>query len=475
VLSLLTVSASTSPVRTGDVLAGKYRVERVLGVGGMGVVVCAMHLQLEQRMALKFLLADAATEPLTRERFAREARAAVRLKSEHVARTVDVGTLDSGSPYIVMEYLEGTDLADILRRDGPLPVTVVADYVIQALDAVAEAHSIGIVHRDLKPSNLFLTRRADGSAWVKVLDFGISKESPATGDAALTGTHTVIGSPTYMSPEHMRASKMADARSDIWSLGVILYELISGRAPFSATAFSTLVINVVMDAAPPLVAPEPLPDGFEAVVHRCLEKDPTRRFQSAAELAAALAPFAPASGLPIVERIRKLTTDRMQAVQTGDQEAPAPSDPAFATIVNEPVFELAPTMTSPLSIDKPTVLDAPRRPGRRPLRMVGLVAGLIGAVALTIAIIGPADPARDRPPVDEPVSTAAAPPAQTAVEETPEPAPRASRAAPLPALPPADRRVEALDDRKPAPRRPKRPPRSRVTPSVEEDPFATPE
>ena len=173
------------PVQAGDILAGKYRVERVLGAGGMGVVVAAMHLQLDRRVALKFMLPDALGDGAALERFQREARAAARLKSEHVARILDVGLLDTGSPYMVMEYLEGSDLAAILRDDGPLEVRLLADYITQALDALAEAHAVGIVHRDLKPSNFFVTRRADGSAWVKVLDFGISKASPAMGDVSL--------------------------------------------------------------------------------------------------------------------------------------------------------------------------------------------------------------------------------------------------------------------------------------------------
>ena len=218
----LGVPVSLPRVEQGDVLAGKYRVDRVLGVGGMGVVVAATHLQLEERVALKFMLPEAYGDPDLAARFTREARAAVKLKSEHVARVLDVGTLDTGAPYIVMEYLDGTDLADELHKKGPLPVHEAAEYVLQACDALAEAHALGIVHRDLKPANLFLTRRGDGSPLVKLLDFGISKTS-AFNDAgvAMTKTAAMMGSALYMSPEQMTSPKDVDARADVWALGTI--------------------------------------------------------------------------------------------------------------------------------------------------------------------------------------------------------------------------------------------------------------
>ncbi|HVY49507.1 MAG TPA: serine/threonine-protein kinase, partial [Minicystis sp.] len=190
----------------GEVLAGKYRVERVLGVGGMGAVVAAMHLQLGERVALKFLLPSMATDE-TIERFAREARAAARIKSEHIARVTDVGTLETGAPYMVMEFLEGSDLSAVLKEQGPPPVRDAVEYVIQAADAVAEAHAIGIVHRDLKPANLFLARRPGAPARVKVLDFGISKvvapdeQQGPLEQRTVTRTRAWLGSPLYMAPE----------------------------------------------------------------------------------------------------------------------------------------------------------------------------------------------------------------------------------------------------------------------------------
>src|SRR4051812_19143532 len=270
----------------GAVLAGRYRVERVLGQGGMGVVVKAMHLQLHQPVAMKFLLPEVLGNQQVVQRFLREAQAAVRLKSEHVARVIDVGSLESGAPYMVLEYLEGSDLSNFPRSQ--LTVGGVVDLVLQACEALAEAHSLGIVHRDIKPANFFITRGSDGTPMLKVLDFGISK-SPVAG-SNLTATQSVMGTPAYMSPEQMRSSRDVDHRTDIWALGVVLYELLQGMPPYGGDTFSSMVIKVVNDPLPRLTVA--LPGDLDAIVYRCLEKDPARRFQNIAELAHALAPYA---------------------------------------------------------------------------------------------------------------------------------------------------------------------------------------
>jgi serine/threonine-protein kinase len=273
-------------VQIGSVLAGRYRVERVLGQGGMGIVVQAMHLQLHQPVAMKFLLPEVLGNQQVVQRFLREAQAAVRLKSEHVARVIDVGSLESGAPYMVLEYLEGSDLSNIPR--SLFSVGQIIDLVLQACEALAEAHSLGIVHRDIKPANFFITRGADGVPLLKVLDFGISK-TPVTG-SNLTATQAVMGTPAYMSPEQMRSSRDVDHRSDIWALGVVLYELLQGAPPFGGDTFSSMVIKVVTDPLPQMTVQ--LPGDLAAIVYRCLEKDPARRFQNVAELAHALAPYA---------------------------------------------------------------------------------------------------------------------------------------------------------------------------------------
>jgi eukaryotic-like serine/threonine-protein kinase len=212
-------SNSAAGVREGDILAGKYRVERVLGIGGMGVVVAAHHLQLDEKVALKFLLPEALGNSEAVARFAREARAAVKIKSEHVARVIDVGTLPNGAPYMVMEYLDGGDLAAWLQERGPLPIEQAVEFVLQACVAVADAHALGIIHRDLKPANLFCVRRSDGQLSIKVLDFGISKMTPfgGSGPSAMTHTSALMGSPLYMSPEQMRSAKDTNPRTDIWA------------------------------------------------------------------------------------------------------------------------------------------------------------------------------------------------------------------------------------------------------------------
>ncbi len=280
------------PFAPGTVLAGKYRVDRLLGEGGMGWVVEATHLQLEQRVALKFMHAAYAATSEAVPRFLREARAAARIQSEHVARVTDFGTLDNGSPFLVMEYLEGRDLDSLLRSRGPLPIDVVVDYAMQACEGLAEAHAAGIVHRDLKPANLFLARRSDGSVRVKLLDFGISKFAVAGGDkdVAMTSTQALMGSPLYMAPEQMRASKNVDGRADIWSMGVIVYEMLAGSPPFDGETLPVVCARIMTEPSPELRTLRPeVPVALERVVTRCLEKDRDKRFADVAAFARALA------------------------------------------------------------------------------------------------------------------------------------------------------------------------------------------
>ncbi len=280
-------------VSVGDVLAGKYRVERVLGMGGMGVVVAATHLDLREVRAIKLMRPELASDQAV-ERFLREARAVVRLRSEHVAEVYDVGRLESGAPYIVMEMLEGQDLSALLKERGRVPVEEAVLYIAQACHALTEAHEAGIVHRDLKPGNLFLTRRADGSPCIKVLDFGISKHLSHHGDEEMTGAREIMGSPLYMAPEQMRAARQVDARADVWALGAILYKLLTGRAPFqAATVPEIFAATLGKQVRPPSFIRPELPKGLDAVILRCLDKIAMRRYASAADLFAALRPFGP--------------------------------------------------------------------------------------------------------------------------------------------------------------------------------------
>lgn len=283
------------PIAEGTVVAGKYRVERVLGRGGMGVVFSAWHLELDQRIALKFLSEELAENLDATERFRREARAVAQIKSEHVVRVLDVGILGEKIPYLVMEYLEGQDLEEEVTQRGRLPIAEVIDYTLQAIEAVAEAHAAGIVHRDLKPGNLFLLSRRDGTRMIKVLDFGISKAlagGSSSEQLALTATASLIGSPLYMSPEQMQSPRRVDQRTDIWSLGAIVYRALSGQPPYPAETIAQLCTMVLSSQPTPLSELRPeVPPGLQEAVAGCLERDLEKRIQNVSQLATALAPF----------------------------------------------------------------------------------------------------------------------------------------------------------------------------------------
>jgi eukaryotic-like serine/threonine-protein kinase len=286
-----------APVRVGELVAEKYLIEQTLGVGGMGVVVAARDQLLDRRVAIKFLLPKLAGSDTAVQRFTREARAATRVTSEHVVRLLEIEKLPSGTPFFVMEYLEGSDLRALLRERGALSPSLAVDYVLQALQAVAEGHVKGIVHRDIKPGNLFLTSRADGTPLIKVLDFGIAKtiDSDSVESTSLTSSDDVrLGSPAYMPPEQLQNPRDVDKRSDIWSLGATLYELLCGRPPFEGPGYLELASRILSQPPIPLseqTLPSTLPNGLETIVRKCLEKDRNARYANAAELAMALAPF----------------------------------------------------------------------------------------------------------------------------------------------------------------------------------------
>jgi serine/threonine-protein kinase len=285
---------SVAGVQPGDVIAGKYRIEGIIGRGGMSVVYQATHLQLGQQVALKVLSAEALHLPEYILRLKREACAVSRIRSEHVTRVHDIGELEAeggipGVPYLVMEYLSGLDLAAVLSRRGALPVGLAVECIMQACEALAEAHALGIVHRDLKPANLFLTEGVDGSPCVKVLDFGISRMSTCHGLPSLTDPGTVLGTPSYMAPEQMEAADSIDARSDIWGLGIILYELLAGKPPYGGDSLPQIFIHIMRSRPPkPSLVRTDVPPAVDAIVARCLAIEPSDRFQSVADLARAL-------------------------------------------------------------------------------------------------------------------------------------------------------------------------------------------
>jgi eukaryotic-like serine/threonine-protein kinase len=461
-------------VRPGQVIAGKYRVERVIGAGGMGVVVAATHLQLEERVAIKLLLPEAARSSTLSERFVREARAAVKVKSEHVARVTDVGTLESGTPYMVMEYLSGSDLADALRAGGPMSPQAAVEYVLQACEALAEAHAAGIIHRDLKPANLFLTRRADASPCVKVLDFGISKVATGGSDPRITDTKAVMGSPLYMSPEQLKSSRDVDARTDIWSLGVILFELLSGAPPFDGATMPQLCVAIMQGIPRPLASfRSDVPPALEAVILRCLEKLPEQRFRHVGELAEALAPFATGRA--------RLSIDRISGISRSS--GPPRPELASGSGATSPTVVATALNTSPTWSG--TVV-----PRKRPVGLAvaaGAGVSLIAAIAVFALLTSRSarsrgdgaaiEPAASASAAPSPADAAAQPPvtpASLSPAVTPggaeAPAPMAERtAAPSPAeIPPA----ASASGKPAAPRRPSASPRPAASP--QQAPVARP-
>jgi serine/threonine-protein kinase len=370
----------------GDVITGRYRVERVLGVGGMGVVLAARHLQLGQRVAIKFIREDAASDGQVVSRFLREAHAAVALSSEHATRVFDAGLLDSGAPYMVMEYLDGVDLDKVLGRDGPMPVAQAVDFVLQACEAVAEAHARGIVHRDLKPSNLFLTRRIDGSALIKVLDFGVSKLTTAAGEVTgnLTSTGAIIGSPHYMSPEQMTSTKDVDGQTDVWALGVILYQLLTGGVPFPGHTVAEIAIKAATQDPPPLRPLRPdVPPLLEAAILKCLRRERSMRCASVAELSRSIVDFGPSSGRVLAERVSVLAAmpPPEPPLFTETLAAPAMTPPAMGTSAS--LGNSAPTGT--MSPFGGTNAGLSRRKGRLGITVIAVLVVAVGAGSLAIA------------------------------------------------------------------------------------------
>jgi serine/threonine-protein kinase len=284
--------------QTGDVIAGKYALGNVIGEGGMGVVYEATHTRLHQRLAIKVLRPDVPDFKLVLERFEREARATAQLRTIHAARVIDVDTMPDGLPYLVMEFLEGADLDAELRKTGPMAVEEAVDIVLQVAEAMAEAHALGIVHRDLKPSNMFVCR-IGGRRIVKVLDFGISKIG-GDGDSRITGSNAYFGTPCYTAPEQLLSAAAADVRSDVWSLGIVLFELLTGRTPFVGSATEVIARTMAEPIPWPLELRPDLPEALARVMMRALRRDPGQRFQSMQELAETVAPFGPAQSTATV-------------------------------------------------------------------------------------------------------------------------------------------------------------------------------
>jgi serine/threonine-protein kinase len=366
---------SESLLAPGDVVAGKYRIQSVLGQGGMGVVYAAYHELLAQPVALKILRRSAVESSDAIMRFVREARAAASIKNEHVVRVMDVGVAESlGVPYMVMDLLDGTDVERMLASRGRLPIAVAVGYVLQALEAIAAAHVEGIVHRDLKPANLFVAQTEDGAEVLKVLDFGISKKIGDLGtsaQAAATSTKQILGTPMYMSPEQLRSSRSVDARTDIWALGVLLFQMIADQTPFDGETIGDLFASIFEGPAPRLRSRRSeVPPALDDIVARCLERKPEDRFSDVAELAAALAPFGGPGAAASLERVRRSFVRARDPRRTTAANATAPaSSPVIGTTGPAPTRTAAGWATSSGRVESRT-------------RIVGL-ALLAGAVATT--------------------------------------------------------------------------------------------
>jgi serine/threonine protein kinase len=444
-------------------VAGKFKVERVLGEGGMGVVLFARHVELGHPVAIKCLKREFAEHVEARGRFEREARAAAALVSDHVAHVTDVGRMPDGTPFMVMEYLEGEDLAERVEREGPLPLAFAIDCMLQACEGLAEAHEKGIVHRDVKPSNLFLARKPGGKLSLKVLDFGIAKAT-GHGGTELTRTSAIVGSPLYMSPEQLRESKDVDARTDVWSLGVTLFYVLTKRFPFEAEAVGEVYGKILYTEAQSLraFAPE-VPEELEALVRDCLQKEPSSRISSVAALAERLsaAQGAPAS---IVSSERRVATASGAYAQV--------SEPAARAITGGSTLAMgAPSAESPrersggttLGMEAPFPADATTfdpslasSASVAPKRRVGAVLGGLAAAGLVVGALA----LRGTAPGDSqgarvPASSAAVAPALVR-EVVPAPAVEDAKGAPTAAASPS---VNASPSEPTPSRAPKRPSR----------------
>lgn len=467
-------------VQIGDVLVGKYQVEAILGQGGMGVVVSAMHLQLQERVALKFLRPGAGRTDEFNARFLREAQVTAKLRNEHIVKVSDVGVLESNAPYMVMEYVSGVDLRRIMRTDGLMPIPRAVDYIIQACEGLAEAHAIGIVHRDLKPSNLFVTHRRDGTDLVKVLDFGISKANLILAEELedLTAAGALLGSPKYMSPEQLTNTAQVDERSDVWSLAVVLYEMLVGSPPFVADTHAATCVRVLGQEPPASITErrEDVPRELEDAIFRALERDMSLRTANVADFAeqivTATRDLLPASIGVSVDRIRGTIDSRSKGT--------ASSPPT------RPFNPLSQTMSHSYgSVSHRSASGAVMSTRQEPPRKTGLwiAGGVVLATLLVLVFVfvfrqpdKPPEPAGVAPPASTPpvaASTVSAPPTTTATAtevaappptgapaSTPEPTttrtrqperwqppPPKSTAPPATAPPTATKKIDPLEER----------------------------
>ena len=357
--------AERGVLQVGDIVGGKYRVERVVGRRGSGVIVEARHLELGQMVTIRHPPREVRARPRTVARFLRDSRSACQIQSEHAARILDVGRLDSGVPYLVMEGLDGWDLQEVLRVRGPLPVEDAVDYIVQASEAIAEAHGLGLMHGSICLSNLILTRRIDGSALVKVLDFGVPDVLQAVPFLEIASvdadSNSLMSALRFLSPEQIRCVDDVDLRADVWGLGAVLHELLIGAPAFFGTSPGGLLAAIAAD--PPQATGAVLrgvPPEVVAILLRSLAKDRNARFQSVAELVQALRPYAPAESIRTVERVSRMSIpSRPPPLPASHGPVSRPSLPR--QLPNSPSMKVGNWSSSPW------------------LAAAGVVGGLIGA------------------------------------------------------------------------------------------------
>ncbi|MBK9264659.1 MAG: serine/threonine protein kinase [Polyangiaceae bacterium] len=444
----------------GTLLVGKYRIERQLGSGGMGVVLEATHVALGQTVAVKLLNAEHARSPDVVARFLREARIAATLPSEHIARVSDVGMTETGEPYIVMERLVGRDLDAELHMRGKLPIAEAVDLMLEACEGVAMAHAYNLVHRDLKPANLFLAERPLRPRVLKVLDFGLSKED--TGNhAGLTGSETVFGTPQYMSPEQIQSARNVDARSDQHALGMILYEMIAGQPAFSAPSVTQLIVVIATHPPPHVRVVRPdVPAKLDEALVRAMAKRPADRFPDLAAFAAAIAPFGGSDARTRAELVaRALVTPNAHVDPEPSRTSRAPTDeaPTLPRDLPRPAMETHSALTS-----STRSLDAHRARNKRTAIIVAASA-VVAAIIVVALVFGMGD---DEPTVVADSSSSSAVAAAPIVEA----APQKTAAAPTESATPAasaSATSAAKTSKTPAGTRPVRQPKDSVKTSVE--------
>jgi eukaryotic-like serine/threonine-protein kinase len=450
------VATSTPELAENTLVGGKYRTLRLIGQGGMGAVYLARHELLDQHVALKVLSERAAGDPRAARRLIQEARLAVKVAGEHICRVTDVGIGEDGVPYVAMEYLEGCDLGAVLRERGALPADEAVGYVLQTLEGIAHAHARGIVHRDLKPSNLFLANNPGGPPIVKVLDFGISKAmDPAQG--SITATNEFLGSPAYMSPEQVRSAKSADLRADLWALGIILYELLTGRTPFEGRPVGEIFAAILESEIPSALVSRPdLPAGLALVVAKCVSRAIGERYTTASELADALLPFAPAGHTALADSIRTTLANaaKLAATASNPDEAARfsvpPSGPGYTPARSSDVDVAAATSSAWSGTGSRWNRHlAAARSSRKFFVASGAVGALFGLGAVIVHGVSSGHDAPSGSPATETASASAAA-ARAEATSLPE-SPVAPTTAPLPSTEP-DASISATPSLKTAPR-----------------------